>query len=214
MAGVDPCQLVENIPGKSSSIRNIPVYRAAYHAIDKAQGGLKKLFKARKVLEKKTASLLSKGRDVFREKNETVKRRKIRRFLDKYVYGKTPALVLRDEGFELPTTISTTLSWLHCREGNFDQAIAYARPSHLSPGPLVAFAALLLVDKGRKKEAMELVPKLGDQGFLAPYMQAELITEFQEKLRFHRMAQIRGGTQAQRDAVSAQRQRYSKLGGR
>jgi len=167
MFGEDPCQLIENIPGKTAPIRRVRDYRQAYKAIDKAKGAVKKLSKARKILEKSAASLLSKARQAFQEKNETIKHQVVRRFLDKYVYRKVPALLLRDEGFELPAAVSTTLAWLHCREGHWEQAISHARPSHLSPGPLVAFAATLLVDRGRTKEAIELIPKLGEQGFLA-----------------------------------------------
>ena len=181
--------------------------------MERSKGQIKKLSKARRLLEKSSQSLLAKAREVFREKNDTVKRRALRRFLDRHVYSKTPSLILKDEGFELPTSVSATLAWLHCREGNRSKAIAQARPGHLEPSSLVAFAALLLLDEARTDEALELLPTLDEEGFIAPFVRAELVLDAQEKIRFHRMATNRAKTQTQHDAVAAQRARHPALKG-
>jgi hypothetical protein len=211
--GTDACELVENLPGPKAPIRQHPDFRQAYRLLARAKGHVGKLSQVRRILEKKTAALLERASKVFKEKNQTVSRTRVRRFLDTHVYGKRSSLLLRDEGFVLPETVSATLAWLNCREGRFQEAIAYARPAHQGPGSLVAFAALLLVERGRLAEAMELQSSLGSAGFLPAFMQAEFAKDFQERLRFHRMATLGARTQAQRLALKVQRLRHPKLGG-
>jgi hypothetical protein len=212
--GTDACELVENLPGAKAPIRQHPDFRQAYRLLARAQGHVRKLAQVRRVLEKKAMALLERARKVFKETNQSVKRTRVRRFLDAHLYAETPSLLLRDEGFVLPGTVSATLAWLNCREGRFQEAIMYARPVHREPGSLVAFASLLLVERGRLDEAMELQSSLGSTGFLPVFMQSELAKSFQERLRFHRMATLAARTQAQRLALKAQRLRHPALGGR
>ena len=211
--GGEICGLVEGLPSKSDPIRRVKAYKSGFRELERSKGALKKLSKARRLLEKESLTLLKQARDVFRERNDTIKRRAVRRFLDRHVYSKPPSLVLKDEGFELPASVSTTLAWLRCREGHWKEAIAYARPAHLEPSSLVAFAALILIDKGRMEEASELQPAMTDEGFLSPFVKVELSADKQEKIRYHRMAKLRATNQAQHDAVAIQQRRHSALKG-
>ena len=157
---------------------------------------------------------MTQARKVFQEREAKVRRGKIRRFLDKHVYTPNPSLIVRDEGFTLPVEVSATLSWLRCREGQRNAAIAYARTPRQQSDSLLAFAAFLLLDAGRRVEARELAPLIGEEGFLGPFIRAEFATDGQERLRLHRKAQLRTVRYSQQEALRAQRRRFPALGER
>ena len=211
--GGEICGLVEGLPNKADPIRRVKAYKTGFRALERSKGQLKKMSKARRLLEQGSLALLKEARDVFRERNDSFKRPAVRRFLDRHVYNKPPSLVLKDEGFALPAPVSTTLAWLQCREGHWKEAINHARPAHLEPSSLVAFAALMLIDQGRMAEAIELQPAMTEEGFLSPFVKVELSTDKQEKIRYHRMAKLRATNRAQHDAVVAQQRRHPALTG-
>ena len=63
--GRDVCALIEDLPTERAAIRSHSEYRRAFQAIKRARGNVKKLGKARKLLEKRIQSLLTQARKVF-----------------------------------------------------------------------------------------------------------------------------------------------------
>lgn len=213
--GVDVCALVEGFPGPKAAIRKIAPFKRGFSQLEKSRGKRRNLRRAKHALEQASSALLAKARGLMGRQGPVAEdradKRKIRRFLDAHIMTPTPTLLIVNEGFTLPPTITTTLATLACRLGHPAEAITLARRHALKSPRLTAFAALLLIDQDRPQEARELLPHLGTQGFLAPFVRTELIADPQEKLRFFLMARDRAQSSLQRLASHHQQARHPTL---
>ena len=98
-----------------------------------------------------------------------------------------------------------------CRSDQRTRAIAVGRT--LS-GPEAraqrAFAALLLVEDGRADEARELLWDLGEEGFVAPFVGAELAEDVETRERLHDLAGRHVQSPDQETAWRAQKKRFAE----
>jgi hypothetical protein len=112
-----------------------------------------------------------------------------RAFLETWVFAPIAPLRIGVDRFEPALEVAAMMAFAACRGGLIDEAIAVTRgASGGEAAPLRAFAALLLIEAGRRTEALELVPTLGEAGFLAPWVQVELSDDGNEKRRLHALA--------------------------
>ncbi len=212
-AGGEPCALLEHLPGPKDPVRQLAPYRSAFVAMDRAGSDPKRLGRAHDALARALDRLLGEARRVFHPAGgRAVDAKSAQRFLTRHVLGRTPALRVGDEQLEPARPVQAALAWTACRGGRPEVALRWARRPLAAGevGGLTPFAALLLLDAGRVDEARELLPALGDEGFLAAWVEAELTPDPQRRLAAHARAGRRISTPAQRDAWMAQKTRLEE----
>lgn len=208
LAGVSGCALVEGAPGEADPIRGAPPVARAFKALDAARGDARRFLAAFARFDKALAPLFREARAAFHPEGE-LDRARARRFLARYVFAKDGVLRVGREGFEPRVEIAAAMAFAACRGGAREAAIAVGRAATGEEGAgLRAFAALLLLEGGDRAEAVELVATLGEGGFLAPWLEAELADDDAERRVAHARAAKRVATPDQATALAEQRRRF------
>jgi len=212
LAGLSPCALLEGLPGPKDPIRRQRAVSAAFRALDRARSP-KAFGKAHAAFVRVMAPLFDKAAQIFHPAGEDaeVEPKRAQRFLSRYAFGQDALLRIGDEAFEPRPEIAAALALSACRAGDHDAAIAVGRSVGGSDtAPLRAFSALLLLEAGRREEAAELLPSLGDEGFLAPWVSAELAPDADTRRRLHGLAARRVVTPDQQVALREQARRMAE----
>ena len=206
LAGVSPCALLEGLPGPRDPIRKLRSLSGAFRALDSAHDP-----KAYRAAQRRFFAVLA---PIFAEAGRVfhpggadaeVDPKRAQRFLSRYVFGPDALLRMGDEAFELRPELAAALALSACRAGERDDAVAVGRSAGgADNAALRAFAALLLLDAGRRDEATELVPTLGREGFLAPWIGAELAPDLEQRRLLHAEAARHVVTPDQQTALHEQ----------
>lgn len=213
LCGVSACALLEGLPGPKDPIRKQRAVAAAFHALDRARDA-KAFAAAHARFERVLAPLFSEATKVFHPAGEEaeVDPKRAQRFLSRHVFGQDALLRIGDEAFEPRPELAAALALTACRAGDRDAAIAVGRAvGGADTAALRAFSALLLLEAGRREEALELLPNLGDDGFLAAWIAAELATDGDARRALHTRAARRVVTPDQQTALREQTRRFDAL---
>ncbi|PKN57649.1 MAG: hypothetical protein CVU56_09930 [Deltaproteobacteria bacterium HGW-Deltaproteobacteria-14] len=210
LCGVSACALLEGLPGPKDPIREQRAVAGAFRALDRARD--QKAFAAAHArFERVLAPLFAEAARVFHPTGEDaeVDPKRAQRFLSRHVFGRDALLRIGDEAFEPRPELAAALALTACRAGDPDAAIAVGRGvGGADTAALRAFSALLLLEAGRRDEALELLPTLGDEGFLAPWIAAELATDADSRRALHTRAARRVVTPDQQTALREQTRRF------
>lgn len=219
--GVSACTLIEGVPAPSHPLRKHPALRSALASLQQAGTDKKK---NAAVLGRFDAFLdplyrqaeLAFARPRYDKEKETYEAfspAPARAYLERWVLAVNAPLKVGLERFEPVSELSAAMTLAACRADHRPRAIALSR---VATGPearsLRAFAALLLLEEARRDEARELVPNseaLGDEGFVAPLVAAELATAPAERARLHEIAGRRIQTPDQETAWRTQARRFA-----
>lgn len=214
LGGVSACALVEGVPGPSHPLRMQPSLRPLFTALDGAANDRKK---NQRVLERIEALL----RPLYVEAERAFARPPLkdgvapefkpqaaRTFLERWVFAPNAPLRIGRDRFEPATGLASAMMLAACRADLRPAAIVIGRSlSGPEAQALRAFTALLLLESDRRDEALELLPELGDEGFLAPFVAAELATDPSERGRLHVLAGRHVQTPDQQSAWQTQARR-------
>lgn len=210
LAGVSPCALVEGLPGPLDPIRRVPALAPALRALDLARDPAA-FRRAHARLVTPIARLLAEAAVIFHPAGEgaVVDPDRAQRFLSRHVLAKDGLLRVGDESFEPRPELAAALAWAACRADLRADALATARrPRGPDGAPLRAFAALLLLEQGERAAAADLAPDLTHEGFLGPYVLAELATDPAERQALHALARRHLVTPDQHTALREQALRF------
>lgn len=126
--------------------------------------------------------------------------------------GKTPALVISDDRFEPPAPVWAALIWTACRSGRVTHALKVALRAGRNDPMFAAFAALLLLDAGKRPEAWafagDAVTSETSGGFLVAFVAAEFAATVKDRRRLHAVASRRVSTPDQKQAIVFQEKRF------
>lgn len=210
-----PCALIEGLPGPKSPIRRVRSVKKILAGIDNIKASPAQMDKRFVQLEQLVHDALAKAKRVFHDtprRDWTVRdQKKATRYLERNVLGKTPLLQIGTLGFEPQLELRAAMMYAACRAGRNEDAIRWGRrATRREEAPARAFAALLLLDEGRRGEAKELLSVIRGPSFLTAWIRAELVESPKERARQHASARRRVTTGAQQDAVAAQAQRAAE----
>jgi hypothetical protein len=218
LGGVSACALAEGVPAKAHPLRQHPSLRAIFQALDAAGSDQKKNARVLARFEKLLRPIYRDAELVFARPRATspdrpprdFEPRPARVFLEKWVFAPNAPMRIGRDRIEPAPGVAAGIMLAACRAGERAEAIALGR--RLS-GPETtaqrAFAALLLAEDGRAEEARELVPELGDGGFVAPFVAAELSADEVERARLHALAGRHVDTPDQASAHATQGRRFA-----
>jgi hypothetical protein len=209
LAGGDACELVEGLPGPRDPLRLAGPYAGPLRQLAKAGSDPRRLARAHRALAGATARLMAQARTTFHPKGGKVDRARARRFLERFVLGRSAVLEIVDDRFAPVRGVWAAQIVAACRSGASDAALAVARGGSARDPSLAALAALMLLDAGRPAQAEELAPRLTREGFLAPYVMAELSRDPATRQEAHAIATRRVTTPAQQLAVARQARRLA-----
>lgn len=195
LGGVAACALVEGVPGPAHPLRKHPALKPLFASLDAAGQDRNKNARVLERIEKLLAPLYVEAEKAFARPPikdgvaQPFKPQAARDFLEKWVFAANAPLRIGRDRIEPATGLASAMLLAACRADRRPAAIALGR---VASGPEAqsqrAFAALLLLEGDRRDEALELLPELGDEGFLAPYVAAELATDATERTRLHDLA--------------------------
>jgi hypothetical protein len=206
------CALIEGLPGLNAPLRKARALKAILKAIENPTTPPDQMKRRYVQLEKLIHDALTQATTVFHDKPRSEwtarEQNKARRYLEKHVLGKHPLLQIGAVGFEPRPGLRAALMYAACRAGRHEDAIRWGRrASRREEAPARAFAALLLLEGGRKSEARELLDVIRGPSFLTAWIRAELNTDPDVRRRHRAAARRRVTTSAQQDAVAAQARR-------
>ncbi len=197
LGGQSACGLIELVPPATHPIRKHPALRRAVTALTAAADNKKKNAEAFAQFAKALAPAWRDAAKAFErpavdprtDESYPFKTAPARAFLEAWVFAPIAPLRIGVDRFEPALEVGAMMAMAACRAGLVDEAIAVTRgASGDEAAPLRAFAALLLIEAGRRAEAIELAPTLGEAGFLAPWVRVELTDDPNEKRRLHALA--------------------------
>lgn len=189
--GASPCTLVEGLPAATHPARKAPDVVAPFAALERAGFDVAKNAKAYAAFVKVLDGLYASAERAFAQPQGggTFAPGAAQRFLSAHVLAANAPLRVGLDGFEPAPEVAAAMALAACRAGRLDDAIALGRRATLpESGPLRAFAALLLLDRGDRAGALELAPALGAEGFLAPYVAADLALDKTAQADLHALA--------------------------
>lgn len=208
LTNVSVCALLEGIPGPEDPVRKLAPFSAAFTALERADHDPRRARAAYDAFARPLAAILREAARVFHPRRGEVDPRRAQRYLARYVLGRDAVLRMGAEAFEPRPEIAAAMTLAACRARAVPEALAASRAL---TGPdnaaLRAFAALLLLDQGRADEARELLGELGEEGFLANWVRAELTTDPEARLAAHRLAGRHLVSRDQETALKAQKAR-------
>lgn len=208
------CALVEDMPHQTDPLRRNSALTSPLRTLDRIGLTAKQARKVQLRLQKTLNDALTTASRVFGQGEWTRGRAaKARRFLRQTSQGPQGLLQVGVVGFEPRSGLRAALQRSACVAGRYGDAIAYGRGASGTEGSAArAFAALLLHQMGRTKEAAELLPTLQGEGFLVHYVRAELHPELSVRRQAHTLAARRASQEAQRTAITQQAQRLAATG--
>ncbi|MFO0751462.1 MAG: hypothetical protein U1F43_38210 [Myxococcota bacterium] len=189
--GASPCTLVEGIAAADHPVRKGKAVAASFAALDHAGFDVAKNAKAYEQFVKSLDGLYAAAEKAFKAPaaGKSFVPTAAQRFLAAHVLAANAPLRVGLDGFEPGPEVAAAMALAACRAGRYDDAIDLGRRATLpESGPLRAFAALLLLERGDVPGARELDAKLGEEGFLAPFVAADLAPTAEERLRLHALA--------------------------
>ena len=151
---------------------------------------------------------MERAQATFHPARGRVRRRAAQAFLRRYVLGPGAPLRIADETLAPRRSVGVATVWAACRAGRLGDALALARVRARDTPSLASFAALLLASRGQRGQAAALIPRMGDEGFLSAWVEAELAASPQARRAAHGRARRRVTTPAQAAATAAQARRY------
>jgi len=215
LGGVSACALIEGVPGASHPLRVQPTLKPLFASLDLAAGDRQKNLRVLERIERLLGPLYDDAEKAFARPPQkdgvapAFKPQAARAFLERWVFAANAPLRIGRDRFEPAAGLASAMMLAACRGERRPIAINLGR--RLS-GPQAmaqrAFAALLLLEADRRDEALELVPELGDEGFLAPFVAAELASDAAERERLHALAGRHVQTPDQETAWRTQTRRF------
>lgn len=217
LGGVSACALIEGVPQSAHPLRKHPALRTIFTALDRAANDPKPNKRVLARIDKLLDPLYLEAERAFARPQPATANgprrefnpRPARAFLERWVFAPNAPLRIGRDRIEPAPGLASAMLLAACRGGERDRAIALART--LS-GPETraqrAFAALLLVEDDRREEALELLPELGEDGFVAPFIAAELATDDGARQRLHALAARHVETPDQASAIASQARRF------
>jgi len=215
LGGVSACALIEGVPGTSHPLRMQASLKPLFVSLDAAANDRKKNLAVLDRIEKLLKPLYVEAEKAFARPPQkdgaapAFKPQAARTFLERWVFAANAPLRVGRDRIEPATGLASAMLLAACRADRRPDAIALGRS--LS-GPEAqsqrAFTALLLLEAHRRDEALEFIPELGDEGFLAPYVAAEVATDASERERLHDLARRHVQTPDQDTAWHAQARRF------
>lgn len=210
------CALVEGVPGASHPLRRHVALKPWFASLDRAGADRVKNAAAYARIEKLLEPVYREAEKVFARPPKKdgatpdFKPQPARAFLERWVFVANAPLRLGRDSVEPAVGLAAAMMLAACRGGDHAAVVALGR--RLS-GPEAAaqraFAALLLLEDGRRDEALELLPELGEDGFVAPYVAAELTEDAAERARLHELARRHVQTPDQETAWQTQDRRFA-----
>lgn len=217
LGGVSACTLIELVPAPGHPLRRHPALKAGAYTLDKAGDDARRYALALGTFERNLARAFKDATSLFARPTinartgepNPFRSEPARFFLERWVFAPNAPLRVGEERFEPAPEVAALMAFAACRAGLPERAIQLTRGlSGDEAAPLRAFAALLLLEAERRDEALELLPTLGERGFLAPWVAAELSPAPDERLRLHALAARQLQTPDQALAHRAQALRF------
>ncbi len=219
LTGGDPCALIELMPGPHDPLLKTSPFGRTLRRLGRAGSNPARLRAIHRRLLTELGGLLGRATRIFAYDQHPKHgdtpwndrdRKRARTFLRRYVLARHPALVIGHFGFEPVPGLRAALMWTACRGGNSEAAIRYGRrATTAAEAPSRAFAALLLLARGRRAEALELAPSLGGDSFIVAWVHAELARDPSVMAHFHAIALRRVSTPAEHRAALVQAERMA-----
>lgn len=211
------CALVEGVPARAHPLRQHRRLRAIFRALDEAAGNRRKNQRVLERMQRFLGPIYREAERVFGPPRPaadgTIRDfdpRPARAFLERWVFVANAPLRIGRDRVEPAPGLASGMMLAACRAGERGEAIAIARRlSGDETSAQRAFAGLLLIEDGRHDEARELVAELGEEGFVAPFVAAELATNAAERTRLHALAGRHVSTPDQQSALEVQRRRFA-----
>ena len=196
--GASPCTLIEGVPGEGHPVRHAPAIASAVSALDRAGFDPLKNGKAHDLFVKMLDGLYAQAERAFalpptrQGKPGTFAPGAAQRFLSANVLAANAPLRVGLERFEPSPEVAAMMMLAACRASRVDDVIAEARSVTLpESASLRAFGVLMLLARGDHDGARELATVgtgLPDEGFLVPYVQADLAVTKDERVALHALA--------------------------
>lgn len=215
--GASPCTLVEGVPGDKHPVRRTPSVAAAVNALTKAGFDPAKNAKAHDLFVKALDGLYTQSEKAFAlpKGDRSFQPGAAQRFLNAHVLAAGAPLRVGLERFEPSPEVAALMALAACRANRYPQVIELGRQVTLpESASLRAFGVLLLLELGEKDEARALLAQgsgLPDDGFLAPYVKADLAASKDERLVLHALARRRAQNGDQELAWKTQSARVEVL---
>lgn len=212
------CALVEGVPGAAHPLRKHPSLRALLGALEGAGQDRKKNARALERIDKLIVPLLNEAEKVFARPTPTrdgelseFKPQPARAFLERWVFAPNAPLRIGRDRLEPVPELASAMMLAACRADLRARAVAIGRSLSGDEGRAQrAFAALLLIEDGRVAEARELAWDLGEEGFIAPFVLAELASDPEDRERLHLIAGRHLQTPDQETAWRTQARRFAQ----
>lgn len=219
LGGVSACALIEGVPGASHPLRMHASLKPLFASLDGAANDRSKNLRVLDRIEGLLTPLYVEAEKAFARPPQKdgvappFKPQAARAFLERWVFAANAPLRVGRDRIEPATGLASAMLLAACRADRRPSAIALGRSlSGPEAASQRAFAAFLLLEANRRDEALELLPELGDEGFLAPYVAAELATTASERERLHDLARRHVQTPDQDTAWHAQVRRFENQG--
>lgn len=211
------CALIEGVPGRAHPLRKHPALRALLAAVDGAGRDRKKNARALERIDKLLVPVYAEAERLFSRPVPTrdgavpeFRHTPARAFLERWVLAPNAPLRVGRDRFEPAPELASAMMLAACRSDQRARAIAIGRgASGAEARAQRAFAALLLLGEGRLDEARELTWDVGEEGFLAPFVQAELAVDPDARERLHALAGRHLQTPEQEAAWHDQARRFA-----
>lgn len=210
------CALIEGVPGAAHPLRRHVALKAWFSTLERAGADRARNAAAFARIGKLLEPVYREAEKVFARPATKdgaapdFKPQPARAFLERWVFAANAPLRLGRDRFEPTVGLASAMMLAGCRGGDRAGVVALGR--RLS-GPEAAaqraFAALLMIEDGRRDEALELLPELGEEGFVAPFVAAELATDATQRARLHEVARRHIQTPDQETAWQTQDRRFA-----